>query len=271
MSDEWFSWHVAPDSDPEDGCHPDEAAALKDYLRSSGMNARTAARAITIPMENESTDEEDNVACCRLWTLIIDALIDFPEQRSKVVELLAAIQTLPMADEDDTNSPQRRIQWSGLPGFGHLWADLNVESDWRDMLKWSPEQREAIRQSYIKQAAVGVRLFKAHIDGINVNCGLSTICDALERKDAALDFEVPAAKEWLAMAATPILEASKSEITGSFGSLRVRDLWSPDKSSNERWQFWMERLQSILSSEDLDLETKEAAQTAYEAIQAVAN
>lgn len=269
MSDPWFSEHIASDGDPEEGgCHPDEAAALKDYLNPSGTTAATAARAITLPLENESLIRSVDTECWRLWSLLIDALMELPEHIIKVIELLAAIQSLPMADHDDNNPLQRRVQWSVLPGFGYLWADLKVERDWSDMLKWSPEQREGIRRDYINQAAIEARLSKAHIHGISVKYGLSTICDALERKDAVLDFEVPAAKEWFVIAPEPILEASKGEATGHSSE---RDLWSRDKSSGERWQCWRQRLWSMLSSEDLDLETKEAAWTAYEAIQSVAD
>lgn len=262
MSDAWFSWHLAPDGDITDGCHPEEAAALKDYLNSSSTTPEAAARAITAPMEAEmaSFDEYSNLS--RLWSLMIDALTDLPEQRDRVIELLKAIQSSLTADCKRSKGERQRIQWSNLPSFAHLWADRSVDN-WRgSSRKWGPEQREGVRQDFILQARIETQLFLAQLNGFDLAPALGMICDALECKDAVLDYEIPAAKEWFTNVGEPLREGSKGEMV-TF--LRQRDLWDGESTSMSRWDFWKSRLQSIAESQDSGPEVREAARTAYEA------
>ena len=85
---------------------------------------------------------------------------------------------------------------------------------------------------------------------------------------AVPDFEVPAAKEWLEIAGDRIFEASDGDTTGY---LWERELWKPQRGrSKQRWCFWKRRLQSMAESEELGLETREAAKKAVEAMNAVA-
>ena len=272
MSDAWFTWHTAPDGDPEDGCDPQEAAALKDYIHSATVSPETAARRITLPVTNEPEtvrkgQSSDNLY--RLWSLIIDALSDLPEHRPKVVKLLQAIQKLPTPDRKDYDAKQRQISWAELPNFASLWSDLKVSNNWRiGMIKWTPEQREDVRQDYIKQATIDAKLVVANISGVSISWGLECLCDTLERSDAVLDFEVPAANEWLEIAGDRIFEASDGE---RIGSLRERELWKPEgEGSKQRWCMWKRRLQSMADNEEHGLETREAAKKAIEAMNAVA-
>ena len=84
MSDAWFESQLLPDGTNEDGCHPQEAAALKDYLRSETMTAKEAARAITLPIEGEE-DPEENLSIYRLWGFLTNALKDLKDQQAKIV------------------------------------------------------------------------------------------------------------------------------------------------------------------------------------------
>ena len=102
MSDAWFNWQIAPDGEPEDGCHPQEASALKDYVQSTTITAEATARIITLPVTKEpKTDRKgqssDNLH--RLWGLIINALIDLPEHRPRIIQLLQAIQVFQQQSE----------------------------------------------------------------------------------------------------------------------------------------------------------------------------
>ncbi|KAL9630691.1 MAG: hypothetical protein Q9164_006295, partial [Protoblastenia rupestris] len=158
MSDDWFNWHLNPDGNKEDGCHPQEAAALKDYLQSKNTNVVEVAHAITLPVENEA-DPCDN--CHRLWNLLIDALDDLPEHRIKLITLLQAIQKLPSAHRKPEEK-RSSIEWHDLPGFGHLWSDCHVDDNWRSLMrKWGPQQREAVRSDYRKQAEIEAQLVMA--------------------------------------------------------------------------------------------------------------
>ena len=119
MSDAWFADRIAPDGNEEDGCHPQEAAALVEYLRSQTTTAQEAARAITLTIEADLEDgikSQSDLDCklCSLWSLLIEALKDLPNQRVKIVQLLQTIQTLP------PSLVAGPIEWSDLPSFGHL-------------------------------------------------------------------------------------------------------------------------------------------------------
>ena len=95
---------------------------------------------------------------------------------------------------------------------------------------------------------------------------MECICDALERADAVPDFEVPATKEWLEVAGDRVFEESDGEMTKC---LRERDLWKQEEGRKQRWSFWKRRLQSMGESEVLTLETRDAANKAVQAMEAV--
>lgn len=133
MSDDWFSEKLAPYGDFEDGCHPEEAQAMKNYLR-HGTTATEAARAITHPIVTAENPREDLV---RLWDLLMDALLELPaEHTESLLELLKAIENLPEPDFTAVDKTKRLYEdeklWRGPQGFGHLWSDLHQAACWRE-------------------------------------------------------------------------------------------------------------------------------------------
>jgi hypothetical protein len=96
-----------------DGCHPDEAQALNDYLNGS-ISVEEAARKITAPILNESDPLEE---LYRLWSLLSEGMVELStEDRLKIIDLSTHIEALPSA---------HGIQWADLPGFGSMWDTLN--------------------------------------------------------------------------------------------------------------------------------------------------
>lgn len=264
MSDTWFASQVLPDGSPEDGCHPQEAAALKEYLHSTTTTTDAAARDITLPVISEGQCS-DNLP--RLWCLLIDALNDLPDHRPKIIQLLQAIQNLPTSNP---NEGENEIRWAELPSFGHLWADDAVGSISRgEVGKWPPEQREGVREDFIREAMIEAQLTVADLSGWSVSSGLSCMCDALERSDAVPDFEVPAVKEWIELAGSRIWAASDADVERV---MRERDLWkhSEGQGRKARWHFWKQRLNSMAEDKELDLDTRDAAKKAVEAMDAIA-
>ena len=269
MSEVWFTLQLLPDGGPEDGCHPQEAAALREYLHSTTITADAAAQSITLPVTSEPHTARkgqcsDNLP--RLWGLIINALNDLADHRRKIIQLLQAIQNLPASNP---NEGDNEIRWADLPNFGHLWADLAVDSSWRsDISKWRPWQRQGVRRDFIQHATIEAQLVVANLSGMSISRGLGCICDALERSDAVPDFEVPAAREWLQFAGDRISAESDAEAEGV---LRERDLWKyvEGQGRKQRWQFWKQRLNSMAESKELALEIREAAKKAVEAMDAV--
>ena len=269
MLDPWFASQLLPDGSPEDGCHPQEAAALKRYLHSTTTIADAAARDITLPVTNEprtARKGQSSHNLPRLWDLIINALNDLPDHRHKIIQLLQAIQNLATSN---LNEGENEIRWAELPGFGRLWADLAVDSSWRGQIgSWPPEQREGVRQDFIRQATIEAQLVVADLSGVSVSHGLGCICDALERSDAVPDFEVPAVKEWIRLAGDRIWTASDADVEGF---LRERDLWkhSEGQGRKPRWNTWKQRLNSMAEDKELTLDTRETAIKAVEAMDAI--
>lgn len=199
MCDAWFAEKLAPDGDVEDGCHPQEAQAMKKYLRQE-MTAQEAASAITQPVVNAEDPSED---LRRLWGFLIDALIELP-CTDLLIKLLQAIEDLPEPDMTavaESKLPTHGKLWRGLPGFGHQYADLCQSGDWRGLfIKADAAERKRLQSYHIKKAGIEARLVVAGLAGIPIDWGYETVADALERSDALLDCEIPAAAEWLNIA-----------------------------------------------------------------------
>lgn len=107
---EWIKSQVAVDREAlqtGDGCHHEEAKALDDYL-SGLLNTQEAAKKITLPVLGE---EDLSKELHRLWGLLCDALLEFTNDQGEILDLLAAIQSLP-----STTS----IDWSQIMDFGHM-------------------------------------------------------------------------------------------------------------------------------------------------------
>jgi Protein of unknown function (DUF3632) len=261
MSDAWFDEKTAPDGVTEDGCHPHEAKALKDYYHKK-ISAEEAAQAITRPIE-DSEDPGDNLY--RLWGLLIDALVELPAtQLPALIQLLEAIQKLPEPDltgRRTENTPASGYLWRGLPGFGHMWADEHKRDDWRSTLAASdPASRAELRAKHVTKAEIEARLAIADVGGVCLDWGYECIADALERRDVVLDFEVPATARWIAIAGKRLHDGA---VDGeeSWALERRRDFGKEARSmSLERWSFWGKRVEQLHQQSEATLHAVEAAE-----------
>ncbi|KAI1639198.1 hypothetical protein F4809DRAFT_175825 [Biscogniauxia mediterranea] len=266
MSDAWFSNKLAPDGDVEDGCHPDEAEALKQYLRGE-TTAEAAARAISQPIANASNPRED---VSRLWDLLIDALLELPADKLEpLITLIQALENLPepdMAGVEERKRPAHGRLWRGLPGFGHLYADIHQSGDWRAAARSADAaERSRLRAYHVRKAAVEARLAAAGLAGIPLDWGYETVADALENSSsssgAVLDFEVPAAAQWLDVAGARFREgAARGE--ASWALARQRDLWGGgggEAMTPQRYAFWRDRLEELRTQSEVTLRAAEAA------------
>ncbi|KAI6081422.1 hypothetical protein F4821DRAFT_249327 [Hypoxylon rubiginosum] len=260
MSDAWFSNKLAPGGDTEDGCHPAEAEALKKYLRRE-IAAEEAARAISQPIVHSNNPGED---LPRLWALLIDALIELPSDKiESLITLAWAIENLPdldMAGIEESKRPAHGKLWRGLPGFGHLYADIHQSIDWREKaLKADATERSRLREYHVRKAEIEARLAVARLASIPIDWGYETVADALESRNAMLDFQVPAAAEWLEIAGSRFMEgATKGE--GSWALDRPRDLWEGGKIMTvQRYSFWRDRLEEVQTQSKVTLQAAKKA------------
>lgn len=75
--------------------------------------------------------------------------------------------------------------------------------------------------------------------------GYECISDALESRDGVVwDFEVPAAAVWLRVARQRLREGAKNGET-SWALEREGRLWAPGPMSEDRWNFWMARMEEM--------------------------
>ncbi|KAF2876873.1 hypothetical protein BDV95DRAFT_132446 [Massariosphaeria phaeospora] len=262
MSDDWFQHQLTPygDGNVEDGCHPEEAQALKDYLRQD-TPASEAAWAITHPIVT-SDDPGDDLP--RLWGFLQDALVQLPtENIEPLLALLQAIENLPepnFAGLDRRNRPGDRL-WKGLGSFGHMWADHYMNGTWRDHVSTvGGAERVALREEHVRKAHVEARMVKGGIGGIPIDWGYETVVDVLEWTNlllpTVLDFEVPAAAEWLVICGQRFRQgAEKGEDSYAFkphittrDEVAYRHVWGVESDqvmSWERMSLWEERLRGL--------------------------
>ena len=247
MSDAWFTEKLAPDGAIEDGCHPDEAQALKDYYHKK-TSAEEAAQAITLPIVES---EDPGAYLYRLWGLLKDALVELPAPHiPALIQLLGAIQKLPEPDltgRRTENTPADGFLWRGLPGFGHMWGDEHKQDNWRRNLAASePANRADLQTQHVRKAGIEARLAVADVGGIPLDWGYECIADALERRDAVLDCENFAAAEWIAIAGRR-LYAGAVNGEESWALDRRRDFGKESKAMNlERWAFWETRMKEFV-------------------------
>ena len=267
MSDAWFNEKIVPEGAPEDGCHPNEAQALKDYCHIK-TSAKEAAQAITRPIENS---KDPGAHLYRLWSLLIDALVEFPAaQLPALIQLLDAIQQLPEPDltgRRTENTPADGFLWRKLPGFGHMWADEHKQDDWHRTLAASdPANRVYLRAKHVRTANIEARLAIADVGGIPLDWGYDCIADALERHDAVLDFEIPATAEWIAIAGKRLYAGAVAGAE-SWALARRRDFGKEEKAmSLERWSFWERRMDEVLGQSEA---TRDAANAAVRDMKAL--
>ncbi|KAH8727794.1 hypothetical protein GQ44DRAFT_702992 [Phaeosphaeriaceae sp. PMI808] len=249
MSDEWFAYRLAPDGDIEDGCHPEEAQAMKDYVHQK-TTAIEAAHAITHPTRLSDNPADD---LARLWGFLMDALIELPSDHvGRLIELMQAIENLPEPDFsaiDDMNQPGEKL-WKGLSGFGHMWSDTYQSGNWRDIAKVAEgSERDSLRDKHVRMAEVEARLVTADIGGIPIDWGYEVVADALESDDALRDFEVPAAAQWFIICGQRFRQGA--EDNDNSWALKPRNVKSGDATpsdgtmSLERWSTWEKRLKEL--------------------------
>ncbi|KAL8992844.1 MAG: hypothetical protein Q9169_006792 [Polycauliona sp. 2 TL-2023] len=239
---------IAPDGVEEDGCHPDEAQALKDCCNEK-TNATEAATAIVQPIL-QSTDPDYHLY--GPWGLLMNTLIELLEtQAPLLITHLDTIQNLPEPHltGNITEDTPVGIRWKEeeLPGFGHMWSDRYMEGHWRNIARAEkPTGRSEMQVQLVKKANVEARLVLPGVSGITLDWRYECIANALERKDVVLDFEIPAAAaEWLQLAGHQLFAGVRTGAE-SWALRYQRDFGHENPAMTmERWMFWEERMEEL--------------------------
>jgi len=276
MSQAWYDKAIAPDDDPEDGCRPEEAQALKP-CSDDKIEVAEAARLITNPTESSQNPGAD---LQNLWALLHNASVELPNSQQKVIHLISNIKNSPKFDLDahgkKRSGPLQSLSsslWHDLPPFANDWYDGNwwyYHNQWREKPELYSSHDKIVHISNLARAEA---LFaQTDILGERVKYeGLSRLCDTLEDSNAVIKIEIHAIREWLVNARDLLYEMSriphehlllfsnndiKDKIAKGemhFNIKDKRDFWQGSSSSSpERWNFWKKRLQELQSDADLD-------------------
>lgn len=254
---DWIRSQVAVDEEAllaGDGCHHEEAKALDDYL-SGLLDAQQAANKITVPVLAE---EDPPSELYRLWGLLCDALVELADGQEKILDLLAAIQTLP-----STNS----IDWSQLMNFGHMWSDchrLHIQghAPWENE-SWSAARKAELSHQFEAIGTAEARMYLRNIGGIPADWGydvLNLVCLRRPGLDVLI-FEMYA---WLQCAGTQLRKDLDPQEERSYskpvpGSNRG-PLQRISGTMAEHWNTWRREISKLSGSQSaLSLESRDVA------------
>lgn len=211
ITQEWIDSHVAPTAQAlkdGDGCHEEEGRALKDYLVGK-MTAKDAAAAITKPVLDEQDPPSE---IYRLWGLLQDALVEHEDEREKLYDLLAAIQEL---------GPRGPIDFSHLPGFGNMWADLyglfiNGPCPWeKEGDGITDEKMTEMRQHHEAVGTIEATLYVRGIAGIPARWAWDTL-NIVCLKRPGIDAYIGGMYGWLSVAREKLRSAMDLDQVVSF-------------------------------------------------------
>jgi len=252
----WINSQVAVDDQAlaaGDGCHRREAKALNDYL-SDDLAAQKAAERIVSSVLGEADPASE---LYRLWGLLSDALVELTDNRQKILELLAAMQSLPS---------DACIDWSQLADFGAVWSDLNRlhlhgPDSWEKQ-SWTDDRRAQLCHHLETVGRIEAEMFLRGSGGVTADWGYEVINLVCSRR-AGLDvlmFEVHA---WLDGACKQLQQSLSLEETRSYTrpvlGARNGAQQAVICTMGEHWQTWKEALlelggdRSPLSAESRNL------------------
>jgi hypothetical protein len=88
--------------------------------------------------------------------------------------------------------------WSGLGGFGHMCSDVYQSSSWKTNAEVAKGlERDKLRHKHIRIAEIETTMVVAGLGGLPIDWGYETVVNILESSNALLDFELPAAAQWI--------------------------------------------------------------------------
>lgn len=89
--------------------------------------------------------------------------------------------------------PRKALYGADCPRFGDMWADEHQDQRGDALSIKDPAKLAEQRARHIRTARVAARLTVANVGDIPLDWAYDCIADALECRDAVLDFELPAA------------------------------------------------------------------------------
>jgi hypothetical protein len=225
-----------------DGCHPDEAQALSDYLHGKFNEQETAER-ITAAIINETSPSQETY---RLWGLLSEALVELSDRdQHKTLDLLAEIRTLP---------PTSDIQWTQLPGFSSMWYDL-----YKSHLQggcgigiFDPEHQDELRRTFEVAGRAEAEMLIRHFGVVDEQRGYLTLNQVCS-DGPEVEILISEVFGWLEVAGSKLKEKAESETTVRKYSRSLdgdyRKKHTVEGTLAEHWVVWKDRLWRISQGE----------------------
>jgi hypothetical protein len=237
-----------------DGCHHEEAKALSEYL-SGNLLVQEAAERIVSPVLMEADPPS---GLYRLWGLLSDALVELTDDHQRILDLLAAIQSLP---------PHACINWSQLSDFGHIWSDLNRlhlhgPGPW-EKESWTEVRKAELCHHFATIGRVEAEIFSRGLGGVPADWGyevINLVCSRRPGLDVFM-FEVHA---WLECAGTQLRRSLEPEevrrytrpVSGARNGLQE----AVSCTMEQHWQTWREALLELSGDQSpLSVESRRLA------------
>ncbi|USW54068.1 hypothetical protein Slin15195_G073870 [Septoria linicola] len=232
-SQAWFEPKIAHTTqalEAGDGCHPDEAKALSDYLNGT-IDSPEAAREFTAPVLSDANPPQQ---LYRIWALLSESLVELTaEERHKTLDLMSAVQALP---------PSSGVDWSDLTGFASMWdtlyrLHLHGPDGWeKDVDSFSEEKMRDFRKDYDAVGTAEAEMFVQGIDAVvHENWGfkvLNLVCS--ERK--GLDIFLSEIYAWLRFAGAELKK--KVNWVQTDGNSPSPEWRSDGKTTAVHWETW---------------------------------
>lgn len=227
----WFTDKIADTLEAAragDGCHPDEAQALGDYLDGILTTEEPATR-ITAPILNEADPPQ---YLFRLWALLCEAIVELsPENRHKTLDLMAKIRALPSACG---------IQWNQLSGFASMWSTLyklhlHGPSPWDRWCKDAESYEEYKFNRQREHQVIGRAEAVMFVRGLVITeySGYRTLNLVCSNEPADLEIYVCEIFGWLDIAGGKLKEKAMSDTSTEKSHRR-------EGTPAEHWNFWKE-------------------------------
>jgi len=238
----WINSQVAVDDQAlavGDGCHHEEAKALDGYLSDNLAVQEAAERIVSAILEEADPASE----LYRVWGLLSDALVELTDDCQKILELLAAMQSL---------ASDACIDWSQLAGFGAVWSDLNRlhlhgPDPWEKQ-SWTGDRRAELCHHFKTVGRIEAEMFLRGLGGVAADWGYEVINLVCSRRAGleVLIFEVHA---WLDCACIQLRQSLPLEETRSYTRpvLGARNglQQAVTCTMGEHWQTWKEALSEL--------------------------
>ncbi|KAF5242194.1 hypothetical protein FANTH_8826 [Fusarium anthophilum] len=260
--------------------HLDQGLVLCNYLNKT-ISAESAARAITADFSIRCPEEDGRLRVRlrnEVWELLASTLLRFEDDCDMIVDLLAAIQSLPSMDSTPwwVAYPQPSDSLCELPGFHIVFQScyqaLRCECGGCD------DQHFLTDKKYYRRAGIAeAKMYVRGIPGITEFWAYKTInlicrLDKHRELDEHLEFFIHEIHGWLQTAGPKLAETLDSNQVKSFvRAVRGRRDKSYESSVTmfEHWQHWKKSFLEVSFDEDfLSSEGRELARECHDIMKA---